>query len=189
MLIQCKSPFLFYCNIPNHSKIKEQYYPLILESFKKIDDIPPTGWNCNVKTTFNHHVPFLKDQCLLDNIVWDPMDQMLKEVDLTSYPTGSRVNEIWANLYEKTNFQEVHNHINVRSLVHFSGIYIIDQKGKNQTSFVHHDVGYLDTIINTKNLDDIREGTVMIFPSHLLHYVNPVDEPRCTISFNIVSDF
>ena len=53
----------------------------------------------------------------------------------------------------------------------------------------HNNVGYLDTIINTKNLDDIREGTVMIFPSHHLHYVNPVAQPRCTISFNITSDF
>jgi hypothetical protein len=190
MLIQCKSPFLFYCNISNHSEIKKHYYPLVLDSFKKIGDDPPSDWNCSVKTTFSHQMPFLKDQHLLDTIVWDPMDQMLKEVDLASYPTESCIDEIWANLYEKTNFQEVHNHINPRSLIHFSGIYIIHQKGKNQTSFVHHDsVGYLNTTINTKDLDDIGEGTVMIFPSHLLHYVNPVDKRRCTISFNITSGF
>ena len=79
--------------------------------------------------------------------------------------------------------------ITPHSLIHFSGIYIIDQKGKNQTSFIHNDFGYLDTCINTKNIEDIGEGTVMIFPSHLLHYVNPVDESRCTISFNITSTF
>ena len=105
------------------------------------------------------------------------------------YPKKSNVDRIWANLYEKMSFQEVHNHVTPHSLIHFSGIYIIDQKGKNQTSFIHNDFGYLDTCINTKNIEDIGEGTVMIFPSHLLHYVNPVDEARCTISFNITSTF
>ena len=189
MLIQCKSPFLFFCDVPYHREIKKYYYPLILDSFKKINDNPPPGWNCSVKTTFNYPLSLLRENLLLNAIVWNPLDQMLKEADLNLYPKTSNVDRIWANLYEKMSFQEVHNHVTPHSLIHFSGIYIIDQKGKNQTSFIHNDFGYLDTCINTKNIEDIGEGTVMIFPSHLLHYVNPVDEARCTISFNITSTF
>ena len=191
MLIQCNSPFLFYCNIPNHKEIKENYYPLILNSFREIDVNPPLDWNCNVKTTVNYELSFLREDHLLDSIVWNPMDQMLKEVKLNYYPKNSDVSTIWANLYQEMFFQEVHNHVGPHNLSHFAGIYIIDQRGKNQISFTNYDnhFGYLNTRINTKEIEDIGEGTVMIFPSHFLHYVNPVDKPRCTISFNINSNF
>ena len=35
----------------------------------------------------------------------------------------------------------------------------------------------------------MKEGTVIIFPSELIHYVNPVKKDRVTISFNIVTTF
>ena len=188
-LVKLRAPFIFYCDLPNHTEIKEIYYPELLNIFDQDrDDLYKKSWNCKVLTTHSFEIEILREKLFLDSVVWKPLDQMLTEVDLNVYPTNSRIQGIWANFYEKDFFQEVHDHVGVNGC-HFSGIYIIDQNGDNKTSFIHNNFGILDNQIHTKNMDDIKEGTVLIFPSNLLHYVNPTDSKRCTISFNIKCEF
>jgi len=187
-LVNLRAPFIFYCDLINHQDIKDKYYERILRLFEENKHSNVGGWNCKVKTTFNSVVDFLWDDYFQNSVIWNPLDQMLEKVDLYQYPVRSFVREIWTNLYKYGEFQEVHDHVgNARNI--FSGIYIIDQKGDNKTSFIHNNYGILDNQVHTKDMDDIKEGTVIIFPSNLLHYVNPVEDDRCTISFNIRCDF
>jgi hypothetical protein len=179
-----RSPFIFYCDVLNHDEIKDIYYPLILDKFRD-ESYTPDGWNCKVKIT---EVPFLSEKLFQDSIIWEPLDQMLGEVNLNRFPTRSFVSGIWANYYTSGDFQEVHDHVGIPGSSVFSGIYILDQKGENKTSFINNNFGILDSQVHTKNMD-IKEGTVIIFPSNLLHYVNPVEDERCTVSFNIRCDF
>ena len=183
-----RSPFIFYCDIPNHIDIKENYYSHLKDIVRDSNDTIVKRWNCNVRTTFNFTVECLLDEYFLDNVVWKPMDQMLGEVNLNHYPKNSKISGIWANFYKGGEFQESHDHVG-GSHNYFSGIYILDQTGPNKTSFFSNNYGILDSCIHTKDMDDIKEGTVIIFPSNLLHYVNPVEDERCTISFNIQCEF
>ena len=183
-----RSPFIFYCDVPNHIEIKENYYSHLKDVIHESDDTTVDRWNCNVKTTFNLFVDCLWDDYFLDSVVWKPIDQMLEEVDLNFYPTQSKISDIWANFYKGGEFQETHDHVGKGHNL-FSGIYILHQKGPNKTSFFMNNYGILDHHINTSDMDDIKEGTVIIFPSNLLHYVNPVEDERCTISFNIKCEF
>ena len=183
-----RSPFIFYCDIPNHIDIKENYYSHLKDIVRDSNDTIVKRWNCNVRTTYNFTVDCLWDEYFLDNVVWKPMDQMLEEVNLNHYPKNSKIGGIWANFYKGGEFQESHDHVG-SSHNYFSGIYILDQTGPNKTSFFSNNYGILDSCIHTKDMDDIKEGTVIIFPSNLLHYVNPVEDERCTISFNIKCEF
>jgi len=183
-----RSPFVFYCDVSNHDDIKSRYYNRLKDITYNDENSIVKQWNCDVRSTFNFTVDCLWDSYFQDSVIWKPLDQMLTEVDINFYPTTSRVSGVWANFYKVGQFQEVHNHLGSR-LNHFSGIYILDQKGENRTSFNNYNYGLLDSHLDTKNIDDIKEGSVIIFPSNLLHYVNPVDDNRCTISFNIRCEF
>ena len=188
MIEKFRAPFIYYCDVPNHKDIKSTYYNRLKDIVDNSDNTVVKGWNCDVRTTFNFNIDFLSESFFRNSVIWKPLDQMLTEADLQQYPTHSRVSGIWANFYKGGEFQEVHDHVGQKG-DHFSGIYIMDQKGENKTSFIHNNFWILDTVIHTKNLEDIKEGTVIIFPSNLLHYVNPVEDERCTISFNIRCEF
>lgn len=183
-----RAPFIFYCDVPNHKDIKNKYYPRLKDILHDSNDTTVERWNCKVKTTFDFTVDCLWDDYFLDSVVWKHLDQMLKHVDLQYYPTMSELKTIWVNYYKDGAFQEVHDHVG-DGLNQFSGIYIIDQKGSNKTSFIKNDFGILDSQVHTKDIEDIKEGTVIIFPSNLLHYVNPVEDERCSIAFNIHCKF
>ncbi len=79
----------------------------------------------------------------------------------------------------------------------FSGIYILnDGNEHNSTEFRIPHGAPLSTLstqefyYETKNNKEIKEGTVLIFPSSLYHEVLPVKIPgRVTIAFNIISRF
>ena len=56
--------------------------------------------------------------------------------------------------------------------------------------FMNHDRNYLaiseDIEIDTADYSDIKEGTVIIFPSNFHHKVKPIKIPnRITVSYNI----
>jgi len=189
MLKKLRSPFIYYCDVKNHNEIKKSIYHKILKFFEQ-EDCSPKSWNCKVQTTFDYRIDILHNEHFLDSVVWSTMDDMLKEVDIEGYPKSSSIKMIWANLYEKGSFQEVHDHLSWKTDCAFSGIYILHQPGENKISFVNKSNGFplLNETIHTRDLD-VKEGSVMIFPANLLHYVNPVEDERCTISFNISCNF
>ena len=188
MIETFKPPFIFWTEIPNHKEIKEHYLPQIKKSFEKNkEDMRVARWNCEDSySSIDVPTPYLYEDFFKDSVVWDPLDKMLKEVDLCMYPSDSEVTNMWFNYYVKGGYQEVHIH-DGSNFPSFSGIYLMDVNEPNTTGFIVMDqIYYLNSTITTTN---IKEGSVIIFPSNLPHYVNPVKDNRYTVSFNITSRF
>lgn len=190
MIETFKPPFIFWTSVPNHKQIKRKYLPQIRQTYtQNKKDLTIERWDCNVFSSIDIDLPYFKDEEFITSVIWNSFDQMLSEADLVEYPSTSELQEVWFNYYPKGGYQEVHTHEDTSGTT-FSGVYLLDVNETNTTSFVVMDqIFYLNSSINTKNIDSIKEGTVIIFPSNLAHYVNPTTENRYTISFNIKSNF
>jgi hypothetical protein len=77
----------------------------------------------------------------------------------------------------------------------FSLIYILhDDNQENSTMFMdtrpYTLSPFVETVIQTSDFSDIKEGTVMIFPSHMWHSVKKIEKgKRVTLAYNIISTF
>lgn len=195
-------PFVFHTPISNHEEIKKRFLPQIDGLIKEKSELfGSDNWKCDCKTSFfskENSNSFLNDTELLKSIVWDPLDQMLSESitingglntqQIRYQPSKSSLIHLWFNQYQKGQFQEPHDHAegvfkNERST--FSGIYLLELNETNTTTFMakvgnpHYSFQFFT--------DHLTEGTVIIFPSSLTHYVNPVKTRKTSISFNIYS--
>lgn len=183
MHYQFPGPFIFYKEIDNHQEIKKKYLPIILEDIKlNKHKYKRKDWNCDVYTSLGHKIDFLFDDMITDNVIWKPFDECISNVHLTKTPYESKICDLWYNYYTEGFFQECHVH----EFSSFSGIYILSLDEVNTTSFYNKSQHYSSGTYTTKSM---KEGTVIIFPSDLVHYVNPVKKDRTTISFNIQTTF
>ncbi len=196
--------FVYWKQITDHQKIKETIYPKIMDTK---DTLPMPWTSCNAQSSLS--LSDLNDGILtpqiLNKVIWEPFDDFLKEFS-SSYslklgsPKASKA-ERWFNIYDEGSYQEVHNHISpsftfAGNEFHpmYSGIYILHQTGPNKTCFRKTSntpgtfVGDAYTY-DTGNIESIKEGTVIMFPNHLDHYVLPAEGERVTVSFNINSTF
>jgi len=211
MYKEFRRDFIFYTQVPNHKVIKEYLYQKIIDQ----GQIGETWEDCDVAT--NYYSPgsndFLKEQYILESIAYKPLDEMANETEEISPksipdPNGSFVEDIWYSIYNKRGqFQAIHNHAPyseelVQKKLFFSlisGIYILSmpENVKNTTVFTREkewfalDGLYPRESIDTSELDDIKEGTVILFPYYMDHYVKPLkdDVERITIAFNIMSSY
>jgi len=110
--------------------------------------------------------------------------------------------QYWFNKYEKGDFQEIHDHcvsnFEPGSYPTLSGIYILKSDDEpNSTTFEIKDkkgIPFHPTkkkmVFDTSNVDDIKEGTLILFSSTLSHLVKPIKtDGRVTIAFNIACKF
>jgi predicted 2-oxoglutarate/Fe(II)-dependent dioxygenase YbiX len=149
-----------------------------------------------MKTTITQNYKLLnRDQG--NKVVFEPImkmisemkDPLFKKIDMNN----TCVTTQWFNIYEKGDFQELHEHLNngkPQSMVIdgkrfeeiFSVVYILHDKS-NENSLVFKGGG---VVFDTSNQKDIHEGCVLIFPSSLKHEVKPVTIPgRITFAFNV----
>ena len=94
--------------------------------------------------------------------------------------------DVWTVRYQKGDYQSVHNH---RSWG-FSGVLYVDfdPKVHTPTYFVSPWQDPRNDATTYAGLKDIREGTIIVFPSYTLHYVHPnsVRKPRVVMSFDML---
>jgi hypothetical protein len=204
--MHCTFPtkFVYWEKISDHQKIKEKYLKYIN------DDIEKNGylyhkqikerWHCKCISSFfsqEGFFPEIKKEEFHNLIVWNPMDNMLKEMKKIfniPVPKQSRILKMWFNYYEPGEWQEIHEHSNnnLPTASTYSGIYLMDLNEDNPTIFLdkHPIKCWAGTsVVHTFTTENIEEGSVIIFPSELLHYVNPCLNKRITISFYIDSTF
>ena len=89
----------------------------------------------------------------------------------------------WIVKYKKNDYQTTHHH----GRVMYSGILYLDLDKKHETTtFI---APWPNEINGHTKLSKIecKEGTLIIFPGHLLHFVNPnnIEKERSVISFDI----
>jgi len=204
--------FVYWEEIGNHEKIKTQLLPKITDDAKK-EKYNPFDKSCNFNTSFRkdrdvlEKNKFLNTPEIVENIVMKPLMNMLDSYNkLELSKIGFQrviIQSGWWNLYDTGDFQEFHNHTSAplvlnEGLFHccYSVIYILhDENEKSSISFRRfgpnpHMPGYIDQTFHTSDQDDIKEGTVLVFPSNLLHTVTPCIKPgRITIAYNVYCNF
>ncbi len=103
------------------------------------------------------------------------LNNLKRQVDNILSEHNIRLDNNWAQLYNKDSFHGIHNH--------YGSVYsgIIYVQGKNPSPTVFH----------SRNLDNFynhqfKEHTLLLFPSLVFHEVKPLkeDEERLIISFN-----
>ena len=178
---------IYITKLPQHKQIKELLMPFALRDDLFIE----TEWNCDVQTTMSEKnpelpwsrvVPFFIEQ-MKEYIKWfEPK----KAFEIRAAP--------WMCRYKKGAFQEQHNHLGIFN-EQFSCAYFMNNP-PNSSKFIFSNSQDYYTAAGWRNFFDKpperlyepsqEEGTLIIFPSHLDHYVTPnqSDETRVSISMN-----
>lgn len=209
---QCPCAYVYWQKIENHDKIKQKYMPIISEISKNEGVIKHSFSFCKMKSSIHDKKVnnFLENEDIKE-IVWDSIDNMINEVnsqyDYKISPINSILDGYWFNIYETGDFQEQHTHIYTDKINNgetysssFSLVYILnDENIENSIVFINGNNGTIrlpykssasEYNLNTGEYDDIKEGTVIIFPSTLPHLVKPcIKSGRITLAFNIFSTF
>ena len=189
--------FVFSQKVENHQEIKEKYYSKILDDNEKNGEYyrQTSSWYCEVSSSFfkddgkDNFLIF--DDFFMNSVVWNNFKPFFKEmrtiVDDYPLPKKSKISQIWYNFYNKGEYQDMHSHLgSVDNTDTFSGIYLMHLEEPNKTTFRQEGIipGY-NSFIYEYFTDNYEEGTVILFPSCLLHLVKPCDKNRVTVSFNI----
>ena len=201
------SQFLYYRTIPEHEEIKKQLIPKILEQEEKFKNnnigIENAYTNYSSDKDWREHGGFLGDPSVVKPIVLQTIKEVInhmKSNNILPIPLYKDyfVSNAWYTRYNTDGSFDYHQHGHTQSIINgqmantaFSIIYILnDQNVENSTMFMNHDRNYLaiskDIEIDTADYSDIKEGTVIIFPSSFHHKVNRIKIPnRITVSYNI----
>ena len=117
----------------------------------------------------------------LEDFLRPDLHEFCQEAEVTCSLTDA-----WCVRYEKNDYQTIHNHRGWG----FSGIIYVefDSKVHTPTCFVapwqepRHDTTYL------RSPGDVKEGTMIIFPSYTLHYSQPnlTKKRRTILSFDLL---
>ena len=211
--------FVYWESVPDetHTKMKEKILPKILSIEDKEMMISPASlvhsslndWFEDGKGSKSSNVEMLNDLELLTTVVREPVNKVLQKVS-KMFPLQIEdlcIDSYWWNVYERGFFQEWHSHQGPPTIKtsdsgkptllspFLSAIYILnDDNDSGSTVFQHTPVALADPldeiIFDTRSFSEIKEGTVLIFPSGLKHCVRPVASPgRVTLSFNILAKF
>ena len=117
----------------------------------------------------------------LENILRPELSEFSEEVEVDFYKENA-----WCGRYRKGDCQGVHNH---RSWG-FSGILYLEFDPRIHTSTLFA-APWQDPVSDTVHINavqDVEEGTLLIFPSYCLHCVTPsrVSKPRTIIAFDML---
>jgi len=194
----------FKSPIKDNEIVKKLLVPKIMRDVKELPI--PKGWFTNkLMTSFAGEKPgkeifFGADktyQSLLETRYADCLDSFFENV---TYQIA--IDEIWYNCYVDGEFQEAHDHLTRQfgnySPAHFSCIHFLSFDPKRHKPVRFHDpieqIRCTSYELNGNRYEehhypDIKEGDFIMFPSYLIHSVEPSpstpDYPRITIAMNI----
>ena len=183
------SDFIFWKPANEHKKIKEELFSLIKNNLDKTKDKQLNNWLCDVNTEFfENNLNNKKYLKLILEEIYPALDALFTEVVNLKKPKQSIVTKIWYNHYNKLQGQEIHSHSS-DGTNNLSGIYLLHLEEENKTIFYSYASTNSNLCNSVKKTTEIKEGSIILFPSHLLHYVLPCKKERITIAFNIKVDF
>jgi hypothetical protein len=201
--------FLYYRNLSNHGELKNKIMSEISKLESKYKDITSgvenahTSYQTKDLLEMKEDNKFLVEDYILKSVVGDTIKELGEYIDEFNFLPKPQyeylnVDNAWYTKYDKYGGFDFHTHYQQTKLnndkMHdslYSIIYILnDPNEKNSTVFVCPENVYLPnlntTTIDTSCFGDIKEGSVLIFPSTFLHKVEKIELPgRITISYNI----
>ena len=190
--------------ISSLDKIFVEKYSNKFDSYlENTNNINTSSWeHCNVKSSFFNNV-FIKNNhnldfdCMFSDMLFNQIELFCKELNTNEYSV--KIQKIWFNNYKLGDFQESHNHSGPNTI--FSFVYLLKSAHSDLDSklcftnprsnlFKYNNYERLFDIDEYKTLfiPDLKNGDLIIFPSHMEHYVSihkNTDVNRITISGNI----
>jgi hypothetical protein len=195
--------YVHWGQVKDHENIKSKLLPIINSLISENKYTNPFK-ACTMTTNFSKMSDFM-DRETMDKIIGTHLEEMVSETNCFPIlkPLDAIVTEYWFNVYQKGDFQEMHNHRCLPLLKNgkrydniFSIVYILNSEEDNSTIFklMGTDTPYFpmmkDCDFYTGGIEEIKEGTLLIFSSQLNHFVRPIEKSgRITIAFNVACCF
>ncbi len=120
----------------------------------------------------------------------DSISKYLSEVDPLPSTSNLYITQSWLTFTETEEYHHIHNHPNS----YLSGVLYIKQQSSNNKIFFRHpkqrDILIEKTIYTPFNSEEYsinsEEGTLLLFPSYIEHYVEKYkgSSPRISLAFN-----
>lgn len=195
--------FVYWDNVKNHKNIKGD----LMCKIEELDSTTESKGLTNATTSFipSNRVDihkFMNDNTL-QQLVWNPLENLLSNLPNIKLK-DSVIVASWYTKYNTNGTFNLHNHYGDYIVTNgniykptFSIIYILNDDNECNSTHFRVPMGAPLSTVNGQELlydtstnNEIKEGTVLIFPSSLYHEVLPVKiSGRITIAFNIGSRF
>ena len=203
--IKFPSHYLYWTQVKDHENIKSKLVPIIHNLISENKYTNPFK-TCNMTTNFSKTIDFIDNE-MKDKIIWKCLQEMVSDTNCfpEKNPTDTFITEYWFNVYEKGDFQEMHNHNTVPKVIDgkrydttFSIIYILNSDEEDNSTIFKlkwdTTIPYVpmlqECVFDTGSVKEIKEGTLLIFSNQLNHYVRPIKKSgRITIAFNVACCF
>ena len=188
---------IFQTHIKENELIKDELFSNIRKYSKNVSI--PDGWlTDNIQTSFdedNINIELFGE----DSIVHEYYQKYLSR--FFDKFVRLDLSDIWFNYYSNGEYQEPHHHVhpNMKGKTHFSCIHYLqyDESIHQSVTFVDplmlirsHSLEMDSNYYDEKYSPEIREGSLLMFPSYLEHFVKKSDptpdNPRISIAFNII---
>lgn len=190
-MIETFSPKWFYINKLDDKNQKEVNN--LFKKFIKNDNNfgQPSGWNCNVKTSFQHpnNIQAPWDQFL--DITKPRFNEFLNEIGFHKN-AEIQTKEIWANKYRRGDSQEYHTHSTCDCNLSMVYFHTVNEDDHCKFVFYNNDrdnyqLSGLSDVLSIPNAHCepiIEQGGILIFPSFYPHLVSPHRGRRERITFS-----
>ena len=197
---------VYWSRVEEHDDIKSELLPKIQgidrECVRDDNPYPKYKFRTNIKNTDT----FIIEDTILHKVVWKHVYDFINKLDFHMVSPHELHVKYWYNIYQDGDFQEVHHHKDIttknENYVEFcliSGIYILDDKNEKQNIIFGTPTTFYNPFtppglikeFHTEKIDDIKEGTVLLFPSTLEHSVLHKNSkfPRTSIAFNVIAKY
>lgn len=197
---------VYWSQVEDHDEIKSELLPTIQKLDKRNIDNGNPFYGSRFRSNYDYPETFIIDDTLLHKIVWKHVYGLIDNLDFDLVEPSKLSINYWYNIYDGGNFQEQHNHMDIKTMTEdeiefnmISGIYILDDKSEHQNilfgscdkAFPPFGIPCKFTQFAMKSFDDVKEGTVILFPSTLNHSVLHENSKfsRTTIAFNVVAKY
>lgn len=148
-------------------------------------------WMNPTKSTFSREYkeyPFWES---VKNIVLPYIKQYYEYYQFEPHKVS--LEQVWINISEKGDYQELHSHTTPSNSNLFSGIIYLKTPKNSGNLILHHPNKLITDIMpSSPKVPKIsqyipQEGSIILFPSWLEHevWINKSDESRISISFNL----
>ena len=198
---------IYHGSVDDNARLKKLLIDRINNTKTLEDAVPPDGWSTdNLQTSFGsdriNKFVFGENGNNEEGIKNDLVEQYLKTID--SFIDKSweiHISEIWYNVYENGEWQEMHRHISSQGSYgdtsHFACVHFLafdpnvhQPLGFNDPLSLNRALGFeFESARNPEKLQvRVQEGDLLMFPAWLEHEVLPGEptpgNPRITVAFN-----
>ena len=187
---QFPGAYVWERKLPNHQEIKSRVLPKIIAAANKNEDNPDFKWKVDT------HSSVVTNFALERLIPWEYFTQddvveiairsaeIFKEnnpIPNNKFPDSFKLKAFWWNRYKPGSTAPPHIHSGG-----ISGVYLLEQIGNCPLEFFASNPYSPDPEESGTYFEPkAEEGTILLFPGTLTHWVNPSPFLRTTISFNL----